>query len=142
MMKNLDPAVLRAALKRAKRRGRRGMNLIEIMIVVAIIVILISVLSVAAFQAWESWKVSQTSLKINQLASMVHSEILLVGGKAPSSLKDLEGVKDDMLVDGWGREFEYVVPGPNNTPFDIISLGRDGSEGGSGRDKDLLYSEM
>ncbi|MFT7518118.1 MAG: general secretion pathway protein G [Kiritimatiellia bacterium] len=142
MMKNLDPKVLRAALKRSRARGRRGMNLIEIMIVVAIIVILISVLAVAAFQGWEAFKVSQTKIQMQQLATMVHSEILLVGGKAPSSLKDLDGIKENMMVDGWGREFEYIVPGPQNSPFDIISLGRDGSEGGSGRDKDLLYSEL
>jgi general secretion pathway protein G len=143
-MKHLDPAALRVALSRAqaRRRRRKGMNLIEIMIVVAIIVILISVLSVGAFQAWEAWKVRQTQLKINQLGQMVFSEIMLAGSDVPQSLKDVEGVNEDMMKDGWGRDLEYVTPGPGDAPFEIISYGRDGAEGGSGRDQDLKYTEM
>ncbi|TVQ92903.1 MAG: prepilin-type N-terminal cleavage/methylation domain-containing protein [Deltaproteobacteria bacterium] len=141
-MNALHPSTLRDHLRRAERRGRRGMNLIEIMIVIAIIVVLISVLSVAAFQAYEGFKVTQTRLKINQLGQIIMQESMLVGTKPPSNLKEIEGVKEDMLVDGWGRPFEYVVPGPNNLPFEIVSYGRDGTQGGTGRDADIKYSEI
>lgn len=141
-MNAVDPAAIRAHLHRARRRSRKGMNLIEIMIVIAIIVVLISVLSVAAFQAYEGFKVTQTRLKINQLGQIIMQETMLVGSKPPSNLKELEGVKEDMLVDGWGRPFEFSVPGPNNLPFEIVSYGRDGTQGGSGRDADIKYSEI
>lgn len=142
-MRALDPSNLRKALNRAnRRRGRKGMNLVEIMIVIAIIVILISVLSVAAVQAYEASKVSTTKFKINQLGQQVLAETMLAGSKIPNSLKDVEGVKEDQLVDGWGREFEFTVPGPGDSPFDIVSLGRDGKDGGAGRDADLRYSEL
>jgi len=139
----LDPHTLRAALKQADTRRRRGgMNLVEIMIVIAIIVILISVLSVAAVQAYEASKVSTTTFRINQLSQIVLAETMLAGSEIPKNLKDVEGVKEDQLVDGWNREFIFEVPGPGDSPFDIISLGRDGKEGGTGRDKDLKYSEL
>lgn len=144
-MRSLNPTVLRAALAEANkrnRRGRRGMNLVEIMIVIAIIVILISVLAVAAVQAFEASKVSTTKFQVNELGKLVMSEMMLVGGKAPNSLSELEGVKENMLVDGWGREFEYITPGPNGAAFDVISYGRDGSEGGSGRDGDIRFTDQ
>ena len=99
-------------------------------------------LGTAVMQAQLSWQTSQTSLKINQVAAMVHSEMLLVGGAPPARLQDLRGVKPDMLLDRWGHPLHYVTPGPDNTPFDITSYGRDGRPGGIGRDKDIRYSEM
>lgn len=141
-MNNVDMATVHAAVERARRRSRRGMNLIEIMIVIAIIVVLVSVLSVAAFQAFEGFKVTQTKMKVTQLGTMIMQESMLVGTDPPSSLSEVEGVKEDMLKDGWGRPFEYTVPGPGDTPFEIISYGRDGTQGGSGRDADIMYSEI
>jgi len=47
-----------------------------------------------------------------------------------------------MPVDSWGNEFRYVSPGPGGHDFDIISLGADGNEGGSGNDADLKWSEV
>ncbi|MFK7927667.1 MAG: type II secretion system protein GspG [Myxococcota bacterium] len=143
-MRSLNPDVLREALASAKskRRSRRGMNLVEIMIVIAIIVILISVLSVAAIQAFEASKVSTTRLQVNEMGKMIMNETMLVGSKVPSNLSEVEGVKESMLVDGWGRELEYITPGPDGSAFDIISLGRDGAEGGSGRDGDIKFSDL
>jgi hypothetical protein len=78
---------------------------------------------------------------MNQLGQLTMTHMMMNGNKAPGSLQDVEGVKENMLVDGWGREFEFVAPGPGNEPFDIVSYGRDGSDGGSGLDADIRYSE-
>lgn len=44
--------------------------------------------------------------------------------------------------DPWGRPYVYVVPGMHNTnSFDLYSLGRDGEEGGSGVDADIVNWE-
>lgn len=45
-------------------------------------------------------------------------------------------------VDGWGREFIYVAPGPNGRAYDLISLGRDGKPGGQADNSDLKLSDM
>jgi hypothetical protein len=40
--------------------------------------------------------------------------------------------------DPWGREYIYLPPGPGTEPYPTVyTLGRDGSPGGSGDDKDL-----
>ena len=49
---------------------------------------------------------------------------------------------EKMPVDSWGNEFRYVSPGPGGHDFDIMSLGADGNEGGSGNDADLKWSEV
>jgi general secretion pathway protein G len=38
--------------------------------------------------------------------------------------------------DGWNRDLLYRLPGTNH-PYDVISLGKDGKEGGEGVDADL-----
>jgi general secretion pathway protein G len=44
-------------------------------------------------------------------------------------------------LDGWDRPFIYLVPGRSGEPFEIISFGRDGLEGGTGHDADLSTSD-
>lgn len=44
-------------------------------------------------------------------------------------------------LDGWDRPFIYLVPGRSGEPFEIISYGRDGLEGGTGHDADLSTSD-
>lgn len=50
----------------------------------------------------------------------------------------------DDLCDGWGRPFQYYCPGDAERhdsdkprPYDLVSLGRDGREGGEGLDRDI-----
>ena len=51
-------------------------------------------------------------------------------------------VSTDKLLDPWGRQFVYVVPGPGGEPFEVISLGADGKQGGSGEDEDLTSAHL
>ena len=39
-------------------------------------------------------------------------------------------------ADPWNNPFAYRAPGQGR-PFDLISLGRDGREGGTGEDEDI-----
>jgi general secretion pathway protein G len=48
-------------------------------------------------------------------------------------------VKDaQQLKDPWGNDFRYNQPGRENKPYEIVSLGADGKEGGEGENKDLV----
>ena len=42
-----------------------------------------------------------------------------------------------MPKDPWGNEYKYVSPGDQNRPYDIVSFGSDGKEGGDGDGKDI-----
>jgi general secretion pathway protein G len=42
-----------------------------------------------------------------------------------------------MLKDPWGNDFRYTSPAQGK-PFEIVSLGADGKEGGEGENKDLV----
>ena len=45
-------------------------------------------------------------------------------------------LKGDLPVDPWGRPYIYRVPG-EKSEYDLLSLGRDGRQGGTGPDADV-----
>ena len=45
-----------------------------------------------------------------------------------------------MPKDPWGNEYKYAAPGQAG-PYDIVSLGADGKEGGDGVNKDITNRE-
>jgi general secretion pathway protein G len=51
-------------------------------------------------------------------------------------------VASDKLLDPWGREFLYIVPGPGGEPFEVVSLGADGAPGGVGENADLTSANL
>ena len=64
-------------------------------------------------------------------------------GKYPTTSDGLDAVgkyfPDNRIpLDSWGNEFRYYSPGSNSdNDYEIMSLGKDGSEGGEGADADL-----
>jgi len=44
--------------------------------------------------------------------------------------------KAEDLKDAWSNDYRYSVPG-NGKPFDLVSLGADGKEGGEGVNRDI-----
>ena len=48
--------------------------------------------------------------------------------------------KQSVPKDPWGNEYKYSSPAAN-APYEIISLGADGKEGGEGPNKDLSSSQ-
>jgi general secretion pathway protein G len=136
---------LRAALAptRARRRSRRGMSLVEVMVVIAIILTLMSVLALGVFSIFSDSKVDTTKLTMSKVAQRV--EVYALRKKKPPSTADgLAAVfgNEKIPQDSWGNDFGYVSPGPNGKPFDLISYGADGQEGGSGNDEDIHWAEQ
>jgi general secretion pathway protein G len=39
--------------------------------------------------------------------------------------------------DPWGTEYKYTAPASNGAPYEILSYGADGKEGGEGPNKDI-----
>lgn len=46
---------------------------------------------------------------------------------------------EDVPQDPWGNPYQYSIPGSNNQPFALYSLGADGKRGGEGNDADIGY---
>lgn len=121
--------------------SRRGMSLVEVMVVIAIILTLMGILTWGIFSIFSDSQVDTTKLQMTRVAERI--EIHSLRKKLPTNgdgLRDVFG--DDMPQDSWGNDFIYVTPGPNGKPFDLISKGADGQEGGEGNDADIKYSEM
>lgn len=70
-------------------------------------------------------------------------------GRYPEKLQDLlkkppyakkwkeGGYLKELPKDGWGRNFIYKSPGTAGEPFELVSYGADGKEGGEGPAKDI-----
>ncbi len=144
---SIDSAI-RALLNRRSPRsrrtgGRRGMSLVEVMVVIAIILTLMSVIGYGVMSVFQSSRVDTTKLQMTRVAERIQIYSLRHKG-VPGSSDGLGAVYDGEEVpqDSWGNEFRYVSPGPNGRDFDLISLGADGREGGSGNNADLKFSEL
>lgn len=124
--------------------SRRGMSLVEIMVVIAIILTLMSVLAYGVMGVFESSRVDTTQLTMGKASSVVNI-YMLRHGKPPSTSEGLNAAYDTQPVpppkDAWDNELRYTSPGPNGTPFDIISYGADGSQGGTGLNADIKMSD-
>jgi len=49
---------------------------------------------------------------------------------------DPSGYLQKVPLDPWKREYQYISPGSSG-PYDLISLGADGQEGGEGYSADI-----
>ena len=45
-------------------------------------------------------------------------------------------LKEPDMKDPWGNDYRYTAPGQGK-PFDLVSLGADGKEGGEGDNRDV-----
>jgi general secretion pathway protein G len=48
----------------------------------------------------------------------------------------------EKLLDPWGRRYLYLTPGPDGEPFELMSLGADGKQGGAGEDEDVTSARL
>lgn len=133
-------------------RRQRGFSLLELVIVLIILGTIMAVLAPRIFGNVERANQQLAKSKMEQLAGQLEIMRLEVGrypntqeGLAslltkPGSMEKWNGpyIKDPgQLKDPWGNDFKYTSPA-NNKPFEIVSLGTDGKEGGEGDAKDLV----
>jgi len=48
----------------------------------------------------------------------------------------------DKLVDPWGHPYYFVVPGPGDHFYEVLSYGADGMVGGEGPDADISSTDL
>jgi general secretion pathway protein G len=122
------------------------------MVVIVIIGILATVVIVNVGGKADTAKVKATESIIKQLGGQMEM-FKLNHNRYPENLNDLYkmpsyvdqkqwpagGYITEPPQDGWGHEFILRMPGPDNSPFDIISLGEDNREGGEGFAADITF---
>jgi general secretion pathway protein G len=138
--------------RRSSSQRERGFSLLELLAVLVILGILAGVFAPKFLGQAESAKRKAAKLEIDQIGQSLDLYKLEIG-KYPTSQEGLAALvtapsgttnwngpylkKTTVPKDPWGNEYKYVSPGDQNRPYDIVSFGSDGKEGGDGDGKDI-----
>ncbi|MCC6194304.1 MAG: type II secretion system major pseudopilin GspG [Burkholderiales bacterium] len=139
-------------MKQPTARSRaRGMTLIEILVVLVLLGIVMAIVAGNFIGQGEEAKRKAAALEITQIGSTLDLYKLEVG-KYPTTQEGLQALitapagvnnwngpywkKPTLPKDPWGNEYKYTSPGAK-MPYEIISYGADGKEGGDAANKDI-----
>lgn len=139
-----------------QRNLNLGFTLIEMLVVLVIIGLLAGLVGPKLFTKVDSSKVQTAQTQVKMLKGALETLRLDVGrfpteseglallNTAPSDEK-VRGrwrgpyLDEELPRDPWGNPYQYSIPGANNQPFALYSLGADGKRGGEGFDADVGY---
>jgi general secretion pathway protein G len=147
----LGPGLRRGTTKLRARRKEQGFTLMEMLVVLVVIGLIAAVAIPQVMRLLESAKHKAARIQLETLGQSLNYYQLDIGGyptteqglkalwQAPGRNETWNGPyvrQERQLLDPWGRPFIYRSPGQKGD-FDLISLGGDGKEGGTGDDADL-----
>src|SRR5438309_2399985 len=132
--------------RRSARRSERGFTLVEILVVITIIGLIMALVGPRVLNYVGESKVKAAKIQIQSFASALDL-FYLDAGRYPSGTEGLGALAQrpggttswngpylkggTVPNDPWGRPYVYRAPGEHG-PYDIISYGADGQEGGTG----------
>jgi general secretion pathway protein G len=134
------------------RRRYRGFTLIELLVVLVILGLLAGLVGPRVLSYLGGAKSDTAHLQIQELGAGLDLYYLEIGRypttdeglialvEQPTGVTNWHGPylkKKTIPKDPWGREYYYQSPGDNG-PYDLYSLGMDGTEGGEGDNKDIV----
>jgi general secretion pathway protein G len=144
-----------------QKRWKKGFTFIELMAVIVILSTLAMIVMPRFFGRIDEAKVTAVQLQIKNLEAALKLFYLDNGfypgteqglqaliekptsGRIPDKWRE-GGYLEKLFLpkDPWGNEYIYLSPGKQDEDYEIISLGRDGREGGEGPDADISSSQI
>jgi general secretion pathway protein G len=137
--------------RRSLRRGEEGFTLVEMLVVITIIGMIMALVGPRVLTYLTESKVKAARIQIQSFTSALDL-FYLDAGRFPSSAEGLEALVrptagvaawngpylrgSNVPNDPWGTPYIYRVPGEHG-PYDLISLGSDRQEGGTGSAADI-----
>jgi general secretion pathway protein G len=138
------------------RRRHRGFTLLELLVVIIVLGLLAGLVAPQIFGRVGEAKVTSAQTQMALLGAALDS-YRLDNGSYPTTEQGLQALREKptrepipgswrgpylrkaLPLDPWDRPYRYRAPGVRNiTGFDLWTLGRDGKEGGTGEDADLI----
>lgn len=141
----------RAQPGKRRRSNEAGFTLVEMLVVITIIGLIMALVGPRVLGYLSNSKVKAAKIQIESFKSALDL-YYLDEGRYPSTAQGLNGLVrtagnaptwngpylkgGDVPLDPWGHSYVYRSPGQHGT-YDIVSLGSDGQQGGSGDAADI-----
>ena len=133
------------------RQGEQGFTLVEMLVVITIIGLIMGLIGPRVLNYLSESKVKAAKIQMQSFASALDL-YNMDAGRYPSTSEGLQALVrptpgvaawngpylkgGTVPTDPWNHPYIYRAPGDHN-PFDIVSLGSDGQEGGTGVAADI-----
>ncbi|TBR44381.1 type II secretion system protein GspG [Marinomonas agarivorans] len=139
-------------------RNQKGFTLLELMVVLVILGALIGLIAPNILGRSDDAKISVAKTQMSNIISALNF-YKLDNGNYPSTAQGLDALvtkpsgfpeaknwkSDGYLpkkpLDPWGNEFIYISPGSEGE-FDLLTLGKDGQEGGDADSADISNKDL
>ena len=133
------------------RRARPGFSLVEFTAVLALIALIASLATVGVRHHMTKGKQNAARGEIATVRDGVEA-FYLSAGRYPTNEEGLavltrtsdrnpEPILPRVPTDPWGKPYVYLSPG-RTEPYEVVSLGADGREGGTGGDADISSADL
>jgi general secretion pathway protein G len=119
---------------------RRGFSFIEIMVVVVIIGLLAGAVTIKVVAYMDTAKINRAKSDIAAICTAVDA-FQLTHHRYPTNDEGIKALPVTNRTDPWGNGYEYNCPG-RDTPYEVISYGADGREGGEGNNADICSWQL
>lgn len=141
------------ALKTTDRLAtKRGFTLLELLVVILIIGLLTGIVAPRFMGQVSRSEVTTARAQLDALDKALQS-YRIDTGRFPNAAQGLKALvsqpsdeprwhgpylQGEVPLDPWGSTYQYRTPGANGKDFELMSLGKDRSAGGTGDDADLV----
>lgn len=156
-VKNILSSSTRSAARRhRKRAGEEGFTLVEMLVVITIIGLIMGLIGPRVLNYLSESKVKAAKIQLQSFAGALDL-FYLDAGRFPSTAEGLAALVrrtpgvaawngpylkgGNVPTDPWNHAYLYRSPADRG-PYDIVSYGSDGQEGGSGVASDISLDNM